>query len=46
VRTSSSGSVDDIAEKVKKRLTGFNSFVELIEAGVDPSRALEERFGA
>ena len=37
--------VDDNAEKVKKRLAGFDAFVALIEAGTDPSRALEERFG-
>jgi ATP-dependent DNA helicase RecQ len=37
--------VDNIAEKIGKRLTGFESFVELIETGVDPSRALQERFG-
>jgi ATP-dependent DNA helicase RecQ len=38
--------VDDIDKKIEKRLDGFDSFVELIEAGVDPSRVLEERFGA
>ena len=37
--------VDDNAEKVKKRLTAFDEFVALIEAGTDPSCALEERFG-
>jgi ATP-dependent DNA helicase RecQ len=38
--------VDDIGKKIEKRLDGFDSFVDLIEAGADPSRALEERFGA
>lgn len=38
--------VDDIDRKIEKRLGGLESFVELIEAGVDPSRLLEERFGA
>ena len=38
--------VDDIAEKTTKRLSGFEAFVEMIEAGADPSGALEERFGA
>ena len=38
--------VDDIAEKTNKRLSGFEAFVKLIEAGADPSSALEERFGA
>jgi ATP-dependent DNA helicase RecQ len=37
--------VENIAEKVGKRLAGFEAFVELIEAGIDPSRALEARFG-
>jgi hypothetical protein len=38
--------VNDIAEKVEKRLAAFNSFVKLIDSGGDPSQALEERFGA
>lgn len=38
--------VDDIGAKIRKRLAGFESFVELIEAGADPSAALEGRFGA
>lgn len=37
--------VSDIDDKVQKRLSGFDSFVQLIEAGLDPSRALKERFG-
>jgi hypothetical protein len=37
--------VDDIAEKVQKRLADFDSFVELIETGVDISHVLQERFG-
>ena len=37
--------VDDIAEKVQNRLNNFNSFVDLIESGVDPSHALKQRFG-
>jgi hypothetical protein len=37
--------VDDIGEKVRTRLAGFNSFVELVEAGADPCLALAERFG-
>ena len=36
--------VDDIAEKVRKRLADFDSFVELIEAGIEPSSALKKRF--
>ena len=38
--------VDDISAKVQKRLDDFNSFVELIEAGIGPSHALQERFGS
>ena len=37
--------VDDIAEKVQKRLADFDSFVELIESGVDVSHVLQNRFG-
>ena len=37
--------VDDIATKVEKRLAGFDDFVEIIGAGVDPTSALRERFG-
>jgi len=37
--------VDDIARKVEKRLAGFEAFVQIIEAGMDPSGALEELFG-
>jgi ATP-dependent DNA helicase RecQ len=37
--------VRDIAEKVDKRLAGFEEFVGLVEAGTDPSTALQERFG-
>ncbi len=36
--------VRDIDAKVQKRLTGFDAFVELIEAGVDPSKELRARF--
>ena len=35
----------DTATKVKKRLDGLASLVELIEAGADPTSALAERFG-
>jgi ATP-dependent DNA helicase RecQ len=37
--------VDDIAAKVQKRLADFDSFVGLIETGVDLSRTLQDRFG-
>jgi ATP-dependent DNA helicase RecQ len=37
--------VDDIAAKIHKRLADFDSFVELINTGVDLSRALRDRFG-
>ena len=37
---------DDIGKKVQKRMEGFDEFVALISAGVDPSRKLRERFGA
>ena len=36
--------VDDVAEKVQKRLRGFGEFVALIESGVAPSLALKSRF--
>jgi glutamate racemase len=37
--------VDDIAEKVQKRLAGFEAFVELIEAGADVKKVVQQRFG-
>jgi ATP-dependent DNA helicase RecQ len=36
---------DDVTEKVGKRLAGFDTFVELIESGADPTEALKARFG-
>jgi hypothetical protein len=33
-------------KKINKRLSGFEAFVEQIEAGADPSGALQERFEA
>jgi hypothetical protein len=38
--------VADISQKVGKRLADFESFVGLIEACLDPSQALKERFGS
>jgi hypothetical protein len=38
--------VEDIAAKVDKRLAGFEAFVELIDAGADPSAAVRDRFGS
>lgn len=38
--------VSDIAEKIQKRMDGFEAFVHLIETGSDPSDALQKRFGA
>jgi ATP-dependent DNA helicase RecQ len=37
--------VNDMAEKVQKRLTGFEDFVALVEAEADPTKALRSRFG-
>ena len=37
--------VDDISEKVEKRLADFETFVALVEAGADPGEALSRRFG-
>jgi len=37
--------VDDMAEKVQKRLAGFEEFVALVESGADPTKALRDRFG-
>ena len=37
--------VDDISEKVEKRLADFETFVSLVEAGADPGEALSRRFG-
>ena len=38
--------VDDISEKVEKRLADFETFVSLVEAGADPEETLSRRFGA
>ena len=38
--------VDDISEKVEKRLADFETFVSLFEAGADPGDALSRRFGS
>lgn len=38
--------VDDISGKVEKRLADFESFVSLVEDGVDPGEALFRRFGS
>ena len=38
--------VDDISEKVEKRLADFETFVSLVEAGADPGEALSQRFGS
>ena len=40
-----SGIVDDISEKVEKRLKDFEAFVSLVEAEADPEEALSRRFG-
>ena len=37
--------VDDIAKKVHKRLAGFEAFVDLIQAGLDVTEVLQQRFG-
>ena len=37
--------VNDMAEKVQKRIAGFEDFVALVEARADPTKALRERFG-
>lgn len=37
--------VDDIAQKVQKRLDAFDAFVELIEARTDPTSLLKAHFG-
>jgi ATP-dependent DNA helicase RecQ len=37
--------VDDISAKTAKRRADFDSLVELVEAGGDPTRALQARFG-
>lgn len=38
--------VDDISEKVEKRLADFEAFVSLVEAGADPEETLSRRFGS
>ena len=38
--------VDDISEKVEKRLANFETFVSLVEAGADPGETLSRRFGS
>ena len=38
--------VDDISEKVEKRLADFETFVSLVEAGADPEEILARRFGS
>ena len=38
--------VNDISEKVEKRLADFEDFVSLVEAGDDPGEALSRRFGS
>lgn len=38
--------VDDISEKVEKRLADFETFVSLVEAGADPEETLSRRFGS
>ncbi len=38
--------VDDIAEKVEKRLEDFEAFVSLVEDGADPGETLSRRFGS
>ncbi len=37
--------VDDISEKVEKRLAGFETFVSLVKEGADPAEMLSRRFG-
>ena len=37
--------VEDIAQKVKKRMDGFDALVDLIEGGIDPTSALRSYFG-
>ena len=38
--------VDDISEKVEKRLADFETFVSLVEDGADPGETLSRRFGS
>ena len=38
--------VDEIDEKIEKRLVDFQTFVSLVEAGADPGEALSRRFGS
>ena len=38
--------VEDISEKVRKRLDDFEIFVSLVESGADPGDALSRRFGS
>ena len=38
--------VDDISEKVEKRLADFETFVSLVESGADPEETLSRRFGS
>ena len=38
--------VDDISEKIKKRLADFETFVSLVEDGADPGETLARRFGS
>ena len=37
--------VEDISEKVEKRLAGFETFVSLVKEGADPAEMLSWRFG-
>lgn len=38
--------VDDISEKIEKRLDDFEAFVSLVEAGANPRAELSRRFGS
>ena len=38
--------VDDISEKIEKRLADFETFVSLVAAGDDPEEVLSRRFGS
>lgn len=38
--------VDEIDEKIEKRLVDFETFVSLVEAGADPGETLLRRFGS
>lgn len=38
--------VGDISEKIEKRLADFETFVSLVEAGMDPGEAISRRFGS